>query len=65
MAEVLDWVVLKSKDQFSKVESFCESQGLGAMKFIALDRLPTESDRPTEQLSLKDFVEFRGEFESW
>ena len=65
MAEVLDWVVLKSKDQFSKVESFCESQGLGAMKFIALDRLPTESDRPTEQLSLKDFLEFRGEFESW
>ena len=65
MAEVLDWVVLKSKDQLKKLESFCDRQDLGALKFIALDRLPPESTPPSEQLSLKDFLEFRGAFEEW
>ena len=65
MAEVLDWVVLEKADRMSLVESFCNKQDIGALRFIALDRLQPKQGKEPEAENLSTHLEFEPQFKEW
>ena len=65
LSEVLDWIVVEQSAQLPGLSEFCQQEGFGSLRFLALDRLPGVPDANLPGTSLADHLSFRELLEAW
>ena len=65
LSEVLDWIVVEQSAQLPGLAGFCQQEGFGSLRFLALDRLPRVPESNLPGTSLVDHLSFREPLEAW
>ena len=65
LSEVLDWIVVERSAQLPELAGFCQQEGFGTLRFLALDRLPSVPEATLPGVSLNDHLSYREPLEEW